>query len=57
MKMLVDGQDRKLRAVWYENGMVRLIDQRKLPGKLEIFDARTSEDIAYAIKDMVVRGA
>ncbi|MHB8360776.1 MAG: S-methyl-5-thioribose-1-phosphate isomerase [Thermoplasmataceae archaeon] len=57
MKMLVDGQERKLRAVWYENGMVRLIDQRKLPGKIEIFDARTSEDIAYAIKDMVVRGA
>ena len=34
-----------------------LIDQRKLPNKLEYFICKSYEDVAYAIKDMVVRGA
>ncbi|AIJ06208.1 translation initiation factor aIF-2BI family [Methanocaldococcus bathoardescens] len=34
-----------------------LIDQRKLPHKLEYFICKTYEDVAFAIKDMVVRGA
>ncbi|WP_157209532.1 S-methyl-5-thioribose-1-phosphate isomerase [Methanotorris igneus] len=34
-----------------------LIDQRKLPHKLEYFTCKTYEDVAFAIKDMVVRGA
>ena len=34
-----------------------LIDQRKLPNKLEYFICKTYEDVALAIKDMVVRGA
>ncbi len=55
--MIVDGAERKLRAVWYENGKVRMIEQRKLPEKIEIFDAENSDAIAYAIKSMVVRGA
>ncbi len=57
MKMIVDGAERKLRAVWFENGKVRMIEQRKLPEKIEIFDAENSDAIAYAIKSMVVRGA
>ena len=57
MKMVVDGKERKLRAVWYENGIVRIIDQRKLPVSMEIYDAKNARDIAYSIKDMVVRGA
>jgi translation initiation factor eIF-2B subunit alpha len=57
MKITVDGQMRNLQAVWFENKFVRMIDQRKLPEKVEIFDAKNSEDIAFAIKDMVVRGA
>ncbi len=57
MKITVDGNERKLKAVWFENNMVRMIEQRKLPEKVEIFDAKNSEDIAYAIKHMVVRGA
>ncbi len=57
MKMTVDGNERKLRAVWFENNSVRMIEQRKLPEKIEIFDAKNSDDIAYAIKNMVVRGA
>ena len=34
-----------------------LIDQRKLPNKLEYFICKSYEDVAYAIKDMVVKGA
>ncbi|MGC8505352.1 MAG: S-methyl-5-thioribose-1-phosphate isomerase [Thermoplasmata archaeon] len=57
MKITVDGQVRNLQAVWFENNSVRMIDQRKLPENVEIFDARNSRDIAFAIKEMVVRGA
>ncbi|MEM0158453.1 MAG: S-methyl-5-thioribose-1-phosphate isomerase [Thermoplasmataceae archaeon] len=57
MKINIDGQTRHLLAVWFENNAVRLIDQRKIPQSVEIFDARTSDDIAFAIKEMVVRGA
>lgn len=57
MKVNVDGEVKHLFAVWYDNGSVKLIDQRKLPEKIEVFEAKNSDDIAYAIKDMVVRGA
>ncbi len=57
MKVTVDGEVKNLFAVWYEDDTVKLIDQRKLPDKIEIFDAKNSDDIAFAIKDMVVRGA
>jgi translation initiation factor eIF-2B subunit alpha/methylthioribose-1-phosphate isomerase len=53
--MKIEGEDR--RALWFENGKIEFIDQRKLPYKLEIFTAKTVEDCAFAIKDMVVRGA
>lgn len=39
------------------DGVVRFIEQRLLPQKLEFFDAKDYKDVAYAIKDMVVRGA
>ncbi len=57
MKVNIDGELKHLFAVWYENDVVKLIDQRKLPEKIEVFEAKNSDDIAYAIKDMVVRGA
>ena len=57
MKMKVDGESRHLLAVWMENGVVKLIDQRKLPENIEIFEAKNSADIAHSIKDMLVRGA
>ncbi len=52
-----DGEEREMRAVWFDDGIVKMIDQRKLPAKFEIFEAKSVEDVAYAIKDMVVRGA
>lgn len=53
--MKIDGRD--YRALWQEGQTIQFIDQRKLPYSLEIYTARTVDDIAYAIKDMVVRGA
>lgn len=53
--MKVRGRD--LRAVWWEDGVVRFIDQRRLPHALEIGAARSAEDVARAIADMAVRGA
>ncbi|UCC94259.1 MAG: S-methyl-5-thioribose-1-phosphate isomerase [Thermoplasmata archaeon] len=40
-----------------EDDSVQMIDQRALPHTFEIFRAETSDEIAFAIKDMVVRGA
>ncbi len=57
MKINVDGEIRTLFAVWYHDNTVKLIDQRKIPDKVEIFTATNTEDIVFAIKDMVVRGA
>lgn len=34
-----------------------LLDQRKLPYKIEHFDATSFEDVCFAIKEMIVRGA
>jgi methylthioribose-1-phosphate isomerase len=51
----VRGHD--MRAVtWHEDG-IRFLDQRALPGRIELGTARTVEDVARAIEDMAVRGA
>lgn len=53
--MKIEGKE--YRAFWFENNIVKFIDQRKLPYKFEIYTAKTVDDIAFAIKDMIVRGA
>ena len=53
--MLVNG--REMRSLWFEDGVLKLIDQRKLPAEVEIFVADDVEKVAYAIREMVVRGA
>jgi len=45
------------RALWQDGNVIKFIDQRKLPYSFEIFTARTVDDVAFAIKEMVVRGA
>lgn len=37
--------------------LLRLIDQRKLPARVEYVECRTSSEVAEAIRNMVVRGA
>jgi len=53
--MKIDGKE--YRALWFEDKVVKFIDQRKLPYSFEIYNAKTVDDIAFAIKEMVVRGA
>ncbi len=47
-------------TIWVNENDERLIqvfDQRYFPHKIEVFDIRTTDEAAFAIKDMVVRGA
>ena len=44
-------------AVWCEGDVIKLIDQRFLPNKFEIFQAKNFEDVAFCIREMVIRGA
>ena len=53
--MIINGKNQ--RALWFENGLLNMIDQRKLPYKIEIFKAKNVKDIEFAIKEMVIRGA
>ena len=53
--MLINGKD--MTALWFENNILKMLDQRKLPFKVEIFQAKTVDDVVYAINEMVIRGA
>ncbi|MBD1173343.1 S-methyl-5-thioribose-1-phosphate isomerase [Pelagibacterales bacterium SAG-MED03] len=50
-------QNKEYRTIWYENGVVKIIDQTKLPHQLVIKDLITVIDSINAIKTMEVRGA
>lgn len=52
-----DGSVIDIRAVWYEAGKVRMIDQRKLPLKLVIVDFTDYREVTEAIRNMTTRGA
>ena len=57
MKVNINGESKAILAVWFEDNQVKLIDQRKIPETIEIYSAKNSDDVYYAIKNMVVRGA
>jgi methylthioribose-1-phosphate isomerase len=46
-----------LPTIEWQGNHVRMIDQRKLPGKIEWCVCRTSMDVVKAIEAMVIRGA
>lgn len=46
-----------MRTVEWNNGKVRMIDQRKIPWELEFVDLNNYEEVAEAIFNMTVRGA
>ena len=48
---------KKIETIRYEDDVLTLLDQRKLPQELAYFHCKTSEEVAFAITDMVVRGA
>jgi methylthioribose-1-phosphate isomerase len=46
-----------IRAVAYVDGVLRLLDQRRLPLEETYIDCRDAAEVAGAIRDLVVRGA
>ena len=57
MRVEIDGEKRNIRSVWFENGKVMMIDQRKLPLSVEIKGLGSVDDVCVSIKEMWVRGA
>jgi len=53
--MRIEGN--KYRTIWFENNIVKIIDQTKLPHQFIIKDLKTIKDAINAIKLMEVRGA
>lgn len=44
-------------TIYWDNGVVKLVDQTKLPNELVYIECRTKEEIWQAIKVMQIRGA
>ena len=53
--MKIEGKE--YRTIWFENNIVKIIDQTKLPHKFIIKSLKTAKDAINAIKSMEVRGA
>ena len=53
--MRIEGKE--YRTIWFENNVVKIIDQTKLPHQFVIKDLTTVNDTINAIKVMEVRGA
>jgi len=53
--MRIEGKS--YRTIWFENKIVKIIDQTKLPHQFIIKDLKTVKDSINAIKTMEVRGA
>ena len=53
--MRIEGKE--YRTIWFENNVVKIIDQTKLPHQFVIKDLKTVKDAINAIKIMEVRGA
>ena len=50
-------EQKEYRTIWFENNIVKIIDQTKLPHRFVIKDIKTIKDAVNAIKAMEVRGA
>ena len=53
--MKIEGKE--YRTIWFDNSIVKIIDQTKLPHKFIIKNLKTVKDAINAIKTMEVRGA
>jgi methylthioribose-1-phosphate isomerase len=53
--MKIDGKSYK--TIWFENNIVKIIDQTRLPHRFVVKDLKTVQDSINAIKTMEVRGA
>ena len=50
-------ENKSYKTIWFENNLVKIIDQTKLPHQFFIKDLKTVKDAINAIKTMEVRGA
>ena len=57
MKVRTDNGEKDIRAVWFEDGKVVMIDQRRLPHELVFVSFDRYEDVAESIRNMTTRGA
>ena len=57
MKVRTKDGTEDIRAVWFQNGSVVMIDQRELPDKVVIVSFNDYKDVAEAIRNMTTRGA
>ena len=57
MKVGLGANGEDIRAVWFENGEVKMIDQRELPHRLVIVGFRDHNEVALSIRNMTTRGA
>ncbi len=46
-----------VKTIEYIDGVVRMIDQTRLPNEKVFVDCKTVEDVGHAIKTMIIRGA
>lgn len=44
-------------VAWYENGLVKILDRRKYPNKIEYVTCKSHQEVAQAIADMVTQSA
>lgn len=47
----------KIKTIEWADNVSRMIDQRILPKEFKLVDIKTAEEMYFAIKDMIVRGA
>jgi methylthioribose-1-phosphate isomerase len=57
MRVRLGKESIETRAVWFERGMLRMIDQRLIPQKFKVVDLVDHHEVAEAIRNMTVRGA
>ena len=50
-------KNKAYRTIWFENNIVKIIDQTKLPHQFIIKELKNVKDSIDAIKNMKVRGA
>jgi S-methyl-5-thioribose-1-phosphate isomerase len=57
MHLVLDGEPRDLPALWWEDGALRMLDQRRLPREVAVLTLRSASEVAEAIRAMAIRGA
>jgi len=57
LKVRINGEVKDYHTVWLTGKTVKMIDQKLLPHKFEIYEARNYRETAEAIRNLTVRGA